>query len=424
MTLQYAYLARAYSYLDMVLNLFCLVKLDISDPKLKNLSALLFIGTRMRIAYTTTFNAEDVRNWSGTPYHMSHALAEHGMDVHFLGSLKRKLPPFFKVKQTIKKYLSDQRESPRFNITAAKYYSEQTADRLRNLSVDVVVSPLINPIAYLDCQQPIVLWTDALYASLVGFYPPFAFHSASSIMQGNKITSECLSRCRLAIFSSEWAANSAIEIYGISRDKVKVVPFGANMDTYPSTTEIGGIIEQRATDKIKLLFLAKSWERKGGDIVLAVAKALHEAGHPVKLLIVGYTPKIESVPSYVKCLGFISKHTAEGKQRLQQLLKETHFLFVPSRAEAYGIVFCEANAFGVPCLTTHVGGIGTVIKNNINGMTFALDTPIAIYCRYIVDLMRNRKEYTALALSAYQEFKTRLNWQTATWEVNKLINKL
>ena len=57
----------------------------------------------MRIAYTTTFDATDVHNWSGTPFHMSHALSEQGMAVDYIGSLQRKLPPFFKVKQTWKK---------------------------------------------------------------------------------------------------------------------------------------------------------------------------------------------------------------------------------------------------------------------------------------------------------------------------------
>jgi glycosyltransferase involved in cell wall biosynthesis len=378
----------------------------------------------MRIAYTTTFDARDVHNWSGTPYHMSHAFSEEGINVNYIGSLKRNLPRFFKVKQVWNKYISGQRDSPRFNIYAAKNYSSQVAKQLASLPVDAIVSPLVNPIAYLDCKQPIVLWTDALYAALIGFYSPFSAHSSASVRQGNMVTAECLSRCKLAIFSSDWAANSALELYGASREKVKVVPFGANIHSHPSLDDMLTIIKKRAGDKIKLLFLAKSWERKGGDVVLAVAKALHEAGHPVELTIAGYCPpNLEPLPSYVKSLGFVSKHTPEGKNKIRALLSETHFLFVPSRAEAYGIVFCEANAFGVPCLTTYVGGIGTVVKNNINGMTFALNTPISAYCDYIVNLMHDRAHYDALALSSYHEYETRLNWTVATQQVKKLIEE-
>lgn len=377
----------------------------------------------MRIAYTTTFDATDIHSWSGTPYHMSHALKDAGMDVHYVGNLKRKSPPLFKLKQVWSKYVCDKRESPRFNIVAAQHYSKQAAQQLGKLQVDAIVSPLINPIAYLDCKQPIILWTDALYSALVGFYPPFNYHSANTIHQGNSMTQACLSRCSLAIFSSDWAANSAMELYGIQRDKVKVVPFGANITTHPTLSEIKDFAATRAQgNKIKLLFLAKSWERKGGDTVLAVAKALHHAGHPVELTIVGYTPpNLDKNTPYVKCLGFISKHTPEGKQRIERLLAETHFLFVPSRAEAYGIVFCEANAFGVPCLTTHVGGIGTIVKNHVNGMTFGLDANVQTYCDYIVNTMNNRELYQQLALSSYNEFTSRLNWKVAAESVKKMM---
>src|SRR3990167_1115131 len=372
----------------------------------------------MKIAYATTFDARDVHNWSGTPYHMSHALKNACVEIEYIGSLKRKLPPFFKWKQVFKKWACDQRESPRFNRFAANHYSQQVMQQLKSLSVDAILAPLINPIAYLDCKQPIILWTDALYAALLGFYPPFFYHSPSSMQQGNEITAACLSRASLAIFSSDWAARSALELYGISKEKVKVVPFGANIDSYPNYSDVQTIIKNRSHHTIKLLFLAKEWERKGGEVVLAVTKALHDAGHSVELTLIGCTPKnLNPIPAYIQPLGFISKFNLEGKLKIQNLLKESHFLFVPSRAEAYGIVFCEANAFGMPCLTTYVGGIGTIVKDHLNGMTFALDASIQTYCDYIVNMMQDRKRYEALALSSYNEFITRLNWKVATEQV-------
>lgn len=378
----------------------------------------------LRIAYTTTFNAQEVKNWSGTPYHMSQAFEQQGSALDYIGNLQHETPAFFKIKQLWKKYIAAQRESPRFNLHAAKFYSLQAAQKLKHSKANVIVSPLINPIAFLDCKQPIVLWTDALYAALVGFYAPFSSHSTSTIRQGNLITQQALKRATLAIFSSTWAANSAIELYGVSPEKVKVVPFGANLTGAPSYTEIKTIIEQRDPCKINLLFLAKSWERKGGDIVIAVTKALYEAGYPVQLNIVGHTAPTKIIPPYLNYIGYLSKHRVTDQQKLKQLLFDTHLLFVPSRAEAYGIVFCEANAYGIPCLTSHVGGIGTVIRNNINGMTFSLEAEIEDYCNYIIQLMQDHERYKTLALSAYNEFKTRLNWQVATAKVTKMLAAL
>lgn len=379
----------------------------------------------MKIAYATTFDAYDVHNWSGTPYHMSKAFAESSCAVNYIGRLKRELPFGFKFKQVWQKWINEQRESPRFNTYAAKKYSQQTAQLLANLTSDIVLAPQMNPIAYLDCKQPIILWTDAVYASLVAFYPAFNNHSAQTIHEGNQIAQACLARCRLAIFSSDWAARAAIELYGAHREKVKIVPFGANIQCTHTQVIVKEWVKNRSPKTIKLLFLGKRWEQKGGPLVLKVAEALHQAGEPVELTIVGCMPsQYQTLPSYVKCLGFISKRTPEGLARIARLLQESHFLFVPSLSEAYGIVFCEANAYGLPCLTTYVGGISTIVKDNINGMTFSLNATVKEYCDYIVALMSDPHRYQTLALSAFNEFVTRLNWESAVGKAKKLMEEV
>lgn len=376
----------------------------------------------MKLAIATTFDARDVSNWSGTPYHMANAFEKAGDTVEYIGDLKRKTPPLFKLKQAWKKLTCDQRESPRFNIHAAKEYSHQAAEKLKHINVDAIIAPQIHPICYLETKKPLILWTDGLYASLVGFYPGFSSHSANSIEQGNKITRECLSRCSFAIFSSDWAANTAIEIYGASKDKVKVIPFGANLQNHPTLNDIHEMIRSRPRNTLKLLFLGKHWDRKGGETVFNVTKALHDAGQSVELNFVGcHPPANVDIPDYIKCHGFISKRTEEGRNKITALLRESHFLFVPSRAEAYGIVFCEANAYGLPCLTTHVGGISTIVKDNLNGMTFALDASPNVYRDYIIKLMQNYSRYEEMALASYNEFVTRLNWTVAIQKVRDLI---
>ncbi len=379
----------------------------------------------MKLAYVTTFDARDIINWSGTPFHMSKGFEQQGTAIDYIGNLPRQLPPFFKLKQVWKKTACGQRESPRFNITAAKHYSKQVAEQLKNRHVDAIIAPQINPICYLESKKPIVLWTDGLYGSLLGFYPGLSNHSATSISQGNAITQACLHHCDLAIFSSDWAARTALEMYGAKKEKIKIVPFGANLHCTHSLEDVHGMLKRRPRDKVKLLFLGKDWYRKGGDIVFNVTKALHEKGQSVELNFVGCQPPAHiDIPPYIKCHGFISKRTPQGLKKITDLLSESHFLFLPSRAEAYGIAFCEASAYGLPALTSYVGGIPTVVKNNLNGMTFALQDDPEVYCAYIMDLMQNYARYEELALSSFNEFQTRLNWKVATDQVKQLIQEL
>lgn len=379
----------------------------------------------MKVGFVTTFDINDVHKRSGAPFFMAKGMENVGIELDYIGPLKKRLPIGFNIKNAWKKFACEQKNSSRFNTYALKNYARQITKQLGSRQVQALVAHILNPIAYLDCKEPIVLWTDAVYASLIGFYPGLSYHSATTIREANAMTAESLSRCKLAIFSSDWAANNALELYGASKEKVKVVPFGANIDFHPSLNEIRAMLKTRPRDKVKLLFLGKEWYRKGADIVLKVAKNLHAAGQPVELNMVGCQPPAhEEIPPYVNCLGYISKSSAEGMNKIMQLLSSSHFLFVPSRAEAFGIVFCEANAFGVPCLTSYVGGISTIVKKNVNGMTFSLEAEPREYSEYIMDLMQNYGRYEELALSSFQEFETRLNWRVAAAEVKKLIQEI
>lgn len=378
---------------------------------------------KMKLAFTSKFDARDVHKRSGTPYYMTQALEKSGVALDYICPLKTHLPPGFKFKRFLKKIVGGQHESGRSNLFTIKNYSAQVNARLKNLDVQAILAHIMDPLAYLENDIPKIVWTDAAYASLLGFYPGLSHHSAQATEEINEMTCEFFSRCSLAIFSSEWAAQDALRLYGASKEKIKVVPFGANMECNNTLDDVRNMLKLRSRKVIKLLFIGKEWWRKGGDQVLAVAKSLHESGHPVELTLVGCVPPV-ALPSYVKSLGYVSKRTPEGLEKISQLLRESHFLFVPSRAEAFGIVFCEANAFGLPCLTSYVGGISTIVKDNINGMTFSLDTTPEIYRDYILSVMDNYQRYEELALSSFHEYESRLNWGVAVNEVKKLITSI
>jgi glycosyltransferase involved in cell wall biosynthesis len=234
-----------------------------------------------------------------------------------------------------------------------------------------------------------------------------------------------LQKCKLAIYSSDWAAKSAIHDYGADPTKVKVVPFGANIESELTFETVKDAIESRPTDCCKLLFLGVDWVRKGGDIAYQVAQKLNQSGLKTELTIVGCQPLVdEPLPDFVKSLGFISKSTVEGKKQIQNLILESHFLILPSLADCTPIVFCEANSLGVPCLSTTVGGIPTMIHNDVNGRLFHENADISEYCEYISRLFSNYSDYKNLALSSFNEYQSRLNWSVAGKTVQELLTTI
>jgi glycosyltransferase involved in cell wall biosynthesis len=167
------------------------------------------------------------------------------------------------------------------------------------------------------------------------------------------------------------------------------------------------------------------WQRKGGPKALEIAEKLNNAGLRTELHIAGLRkPPVNPLPDFVVDHGFISKSTAEGKARLEQLIAGSHFLVLLSKAEAYGLVLCEANSFGVPDIVSNVGGIPTIVRDGVNGKLFPLQTPAADHALYIANLFSDYDRYEELALSSFEEFEQRLNWNVAARRLMQMLSEL
>jgi hypothetical protein len=142
-----------------------------------------------------------------------------------------------------------------------KRFAAQVERAPASSEVDIIFSIWTNPIAYLRTEKPIVFWADATFAGLMTLYPWYSNLCKENIKNGNKVEQQALTKCRLAIYSSDWAANTAIQNYDVDPTKVKVVPFGANISVNRTAQDINSILQKKDFDICKLLFIGKEWER-------------------------------------------------------------------------------------------------------------------------------------------------------------------
>ncbi len=375
----------------------------------------------MKIAYVTTYDAADIKNWSGIGYHMAKSLNDQSISIKYIGPLPEPASLYIEAKHLFYEKILKKNHLCDREPLVLKNYAKQVNEKLKESNVDIVFSPGTMPISYLECSQPIVFWTDVTFAGIVNFYPGHHNLSKENIKNGNQMEQLALKKCKLAIYSSEWAAKTAIDNYHLDSSKIKVVPFGANIESNKNFEDIKKIVKSRLMGQCKLLFLGVDWYRKGGDIALRVTEELNKQNVKTELTIVGCEHDIKgAMPNFLKIYGFVNKSTISGRKLINKLIAESHFLILPTRADCTPIVFCEANSFGVPVLTTNVGGIPTIIKNDLNGKIFE-EKAIFDYCEYISHLMSNDSIYQHLALSSFNEYEKRLNWKVAGKAVKKLL---
>jgi glycosyltransferase involved in cell wall biosynthesis len=387
-------------------------------------AAHVIAGRRMKVSYVTTYDASDVHNWSGLGFYIGKMLENADVDVEYIGNLKTR----FNFESLLKKLIYTKLLHKSFDIAREPIIAKQLAAQVqRQISddADIVFSPGSIPIALLETSKPKVFYTDSTFAGMIGFYDAFSHLSCETIKHGNYLEQKALESAALAIYASHWAAQSAINNYNVDPEKVKVVPFGSNFHSKKTFGEVKRIASARSKNECHLLFLGVDWKRKGGDMALSVASKLNEFGLKTTLHVAGIKKlPFKRMPEYVIDYGFVSKSTKAGVEMIEKLLTVSHFLILPTRAEAYGLVLCEANSFGVPCITSDVGGVPTIIKDDVNGKMFQLTDGADLYAQYIYSIFNNKQQYHALCCSSYNEFEARLNWNKAGKEIRKLLNEL
>ncbi len=365
----------------------------------------------MKIAYFFHRDAANPAVQSGRPASILSELQALGVEVEPVFPLRARPSARWIAKKIFYRLLGRHYRwdrEPAFLANFAREFTTKTSGK----RVDVVFSPGSEVVSRLRTARPITFCADATFANLVDYYEDFTALSREYFRQGHIQEAAALGRAALAVYPSDWAARSAIEYYGTAPERVAVIPFGANLGRHNRRDQVRRWIEDRPQRHLSLLFVGRDWRRKGGEIVVATAKRLVQAGRRVQLEIVGCP-----VPTRHRHLGWIRQHgvldtnTPAHVQRLTQLFAQAHFLFVPSRAEAYGMVFAEGNAFGLPVVTTATGGIPSIISHDRNGLLLAPDTGAADYADAISAAWAEPGRYRQLCLQAFGEFERRLNWR-------------
>ncbi|RZK15331.1 MAG: group 1 glycosyl transferase, partial [Flavobacterium sp.] len=190
----------------------------------------------MKIGYITLYNSSDLSKWSGLGYYIASALKRENNELHYIDLSKEKGTGII-VKKRFDKIVYDNIYAQRNEqfLRKTSFYVFEAAKRL---DVDCYFSPSSLPIAYFETNKPKIFYADATFANLINYYEKFKGLSIKTIDEGHKIEKQALDTCSIAIYSSEWAAKTAIEFYGADSKKVKVVPFGTNLDVQNTIKDI------------------------------------------------------------------------------------------------------------------------------------------------------------------------------------------
>jgi glycosyltransferase involved in cell wall biosynthesis len=362
----------------------------------------------MKVAYVYEFDAADPMVQSGRPASILDQLRRRADEVVPVFPLNQSARLLYLPKMLYHRH-GGRIFRPDRQPLFLRSLAWQARRRVLALKPDVVFAPGSHAVAMLDVACPVVFCADATFANVLDWYDAFSHCADEFIAHGHAQERAALGRCAAAIFPSEWAARSAVEDYGADPDRVHVVPFGSNVRA-PDRATVDGWIHSRDLSPLRLLFVGREWERKGADIVLAACAHLNGAGYSVSLDLVGIDRPPVALPPWAKNHGLLDKRNPDQRARLQALFARAHFFFVPSRAENYGMAFCEAAAHGLPSLTTNVGGIPTIVRDGSTGYTLPTNAAAGAWAALLARAIDAPAAYRAMASASRADYEARLNW--------------
>ena len=358
-----------------------------------------------RIGFACAWDKAPEVTWSGIPYNLREALRRYTSVVD-LGLERSEVPTLLRYMYT--RYRRGRLLSTyKWSTTYDRIVQKKLSASLRETSVDAVVE--IGDLAQLDA--PYYVYQDLSYDVLERFYDP-----AVGVPGFEAIDLDTLKRRQdrqhkfyesaAGVFAfSEWFANTLVEWSGVPRDKVAVTYAGLNSVEMPA--EDNTRLETRVTTNrpVRLLFVGREFFRKGGDIVLAALAQLRREHWPHVQLTVGGPktwPLPGNIPDGVVFLGNLS--TVEVAQ-----LYRTHDLFVmPSRFEAFGIVFLEALASGIPVIGRSDFAMPEIIRPGENGALVGSDDPSEL-ASAIISVLNNPavREFTG---QSAKDIRAQFSW--------------
>jgi glycosyltransferase involved in cell wall biosynthesis len=376
-------------------------------------------GRRLKVGLVCLRGAINIASWRGNAASIYAALVRQGVDVVQIDLKKERLPLLFKAKQLLLRNVLKQGYTRHREPSVLRHYGALVSHAAKTHGIDVILALTAMPVAQVESDVPIAFWNDAPFAGMLNWYPEFSSMGSRTTDHGHAMEFGAHRRAALAIYSSRWAADIAVNRYGADPRRVRVVDFGPNIDVTWGRDYIVKRIQARLEPPHRLVWIGVDWYRKGGDVAVAVARDLYEAGFPIELTIAGTTPprSVAKLP-YVRSLGFL------GKEAVQSLLDSATFLLLPSRADLSPIVFSEASALGVPVISRPIGGIPEIIRDQKNGMLFAETVATREIAGYIREMVSQPAVYRELGLNAYNEFETRLNWDVAARRICDMFTSL
>jgi glycosyltransferase involved in cell wall biosynthesis len=252
----------------------------------------------------------------------------------------------------------------------------------------------------------------------------YTSHSLGIFLDGyNKERVDCekmvMSASNIVTTSSIFEEFMISENYKIDKNKIKKITPGVDKEIF--------VHELNIERENIFLSIGRIQEQKGQMETINFLDNFRKVENNFKCYFVG-GPSGKSGEEYLQILKDTVKNLSLESHvefldnltqiKLKELLNKSKLLIHTSKFETFGLVAAEANAMGVPVLTTNNGSLLEIIEDNLNG--YCSDSLIdARVNKFVQDMLNDNKKFDEIMLKCIEKSK-KYNWINTATEIENL----
>ena len=184
--------------------------------------------------------------------------------------------------------------------------------------------------------------------------------------------------------------------YQTSTKKVVYIPNGINIAKFDQ-------IKDRKSKRIKILWIGRSDRVKGLDLFNS---AMDIVKNSIKIL------NIEAI--------------VDGRLSQTEIIKKyksSHVFVLSSRSEGQPLTILEAWAAKTPVVATNVGGVASLVKNQINGMLVEPENPNSL-AKAIIKILSSKTLADNLVKNGYNKVTSEHQWSDIANKTNSVYHQI
>jgi len=163
---------------------------------------------------------------------------------------------------------------------------------------------------------------------------------------------------------------------------------------------------------------------KGAAFFLRACHRVVEAGHDIRIVIAGSGPEERSLRKLAAALQLSKRLTfVDGGVAMAGYLEAIDIYCLPSLQQGLGVVMLEAMALGRPVIASGVGGVMSVIEDNVHGLIVPPSDSRSLGDR-IIELLQDREKARRIAGAGQQMVRDRFNENRMLDEVLQIYREV